>query len=192
MKTGVVAHEHGRAVIRQLGEIASHVVVERELPLQNEQRRARRGELLGDRADVVHHRRPIRNVVIQVGNAVATLVEHAAVLNGAHRAARRLRLVPRREDAVDRRIRRILCRCQLRCEQRKHCTDSHSAQRAQADKRIDSHARKLSVSRTEDMLRANHFARQPVVVLGAAKDLLLQAQPVRPLHEKHVARTRAE
>ena len=99
-----VPHRQRRAVVRQLRHPLAHGIVERDAPVEREQPDRRRRELLRHAADVVDHRRPVGDRVVEVRRAVAALQHEAAVAHHADRAPGRVGAVVRGEDAVDARV----------------------------------------------------------------------------------------
>ena len=88
------------AEIGQFGNVFVDIVVEGELPLLRKQKDGGGRELLGHGGDVEDGRRGDGDVIVQVGHAVAVLVDDLTILVDAQGAARRIRLVPLREDLV--------------------------------------------------------------------------------------------
>src|SRR5262249_53444527 len=89
-----------RAEIRQLWNVFSNLVIERELSFLREQHDARRGELLRNRRDVEDGARADGDIVIEVRHPVAALVDDAAVLHYCQRTSWRGGGIPSLEDSI--------------------------------------------------------------------------------------------
>ena len=89
------------AEVGQLGNVFVDIVVEGELALLLQQEDGERCELLGHGGDVEDGLRGDGDVVVEVGHAVAALVDDAAVLVDAEGAAGGFGVVVLREDFVD-------------------------------------------------------------------------------------------
>ena len=72
-----------RTVVRHLRDVFPDVVVERDLAVERQERDARRRELLGVGADVIHQPWRVRDVIVQIRHPVAALVNESAVLQHA-------------------------------------------------------------------------------------------------------------
>ena len=77
-----------------------HIVVDGELALLLKEQDRRGGELLGHGGHMEDRLRRDGDVVVEVGHAVAVLVDDLAVLVDAQRAAGRIGAVPLLEDLV--------------------------------------------------------------------------------------------
>ena len=96
-----VTERDRRAEIRQLGHVFAHGIVEPDLAFLRQHQDRGRGELLRHRRDMDPARWRDLEVVIEIGHAVAALIDDAAILHHRERAARRCRLVPGGEQLID-------------------------------------------------------------------------------------------
>ena len=91
----------GVSVVGELGQVAMDLVVPLELAVARQQLDRHAGELLRHRRDVEHGRRHDRDRVLELGAAVAALVEDLAVAHHHDRGAGRVPVVPLGEHRVD-------------------------------------------------------------------------------------------
>ena len=95
-----VADGDGFAVVGQFGHVLADVVVEREQALVGQHGDGEGGELLRHRGQQEHRGRRDGDVVLQVGAAVAALIDDLAVFHDGHRRAGHIGPVPRGEEGV--------------------------------------------------------------------------------------------
>ena len=89
------------AEVVKLGKVLADLVVQREFALLGQPDDGVRRELLAHRADVKDRARRDRDVVLEVGHAVAFGIEDAAASHHGDRAARGIRLGPLGKEGID-------------------------------------------------------------------------------------------
>jgi hypothetical protein len=89
------------SVVRQLGDVLSNVVVERELSLPLEEKHGHGCELLGDRCDIERAIGLQREVVLKVSEAVGACEQDLAGAKHADGASWNTRLRLRSEEAIE-------------------------------------------------------------------------------------------
>src|SRR3954465_4309293 len=103
-----------RAVIPNLREILTYVIIDRKLAVSYQQHDCGRGELLRDRRDVKDRRRCDRRPGLEIRHSVSVLIDDSSIAADADGAAGRIRTAPGLEDMVDGargRIAPVLGRC---------------------------------------------------------------------------------
>ncbi len=80
--------------VRHFGHMPPNVIVERELALLGQQEDRHRSELLGDGSDVEDRGWADRDLVLEIGQAIAATIDHLTVPYHRQRAAGRVRLIP--------------------------------------------------------------------------------------------------
>ena len=88
-------------VIGNFRYVFPHVVIERKFAIALEEHDRRRRELFGDGRDMEDGAGTDRRIRLEIGHAVAPLVDHAPVATHADRATRTVGIAPAFENAVD-------------------------------------------------------------------------------------------
>ena len=95
-----VPERDGWTVVGHFGNVFAHVIVERELAVQDEQHDRRGSELLRDGASLEDRVGSVRNAVFEVGHPVRSFEDCEAVFRDADSAPRRVSRVPSGEDFI--------------------------------------------------------------------------------------------